>query len=603
MSDVLKTLLSTIEATVEPMTEWDIRKKILDVRDDYIAENTEDQTPFDAEDMAFDFYETRNGESCWGTYFGPAYAGEGNDGKRVEIPSLKSVTGQTIDYWKGRAVESTHPLCKLRYAGLVWDLCKVSTGEKPPVEMAHMVIDEAIKVADGVLHRHSSSIVQKLGKALRLAISIKDDNRSDSVQDAIIRYEDAVAEDKMLGLWGFAYDLLVDEKKVDLSKPKCDKIIKDLEDRLARVSDDSVEFQLDPHAAESAALKLARHYRRHSSNEDMERVLVSFANAFLKASKNAAAIQASGWLQRVHAVLLQFNLRGHAEQVAVKLREYAEKSSDEMKGIPVDMEITKEEMDKFLEGLTSGSRNVAIERIAVHFIPRKEEIKNQVLELAKTAAFTFAIGKTIVDHAGRPVAHVGGIDSDLDGNVVHMMSQNMQYSAIFLNLAIKKGAEKFELNSEQWLEFILASPIFDAGKTQMIRRGVKAYCESDWPVAIHLLIPQIEDALRNLVKLLGNSTFKLGRNGAMMLKNFDELLRVEMIAKTFGDDIVHYLRGLFSDQRCWNLRNRVCHGIIPDASLNESVADRVFHVLLVLALVKASSPKPKKVGQTTEQIT
>ena len=260
-------------------------------------------------------------------------------------------------------------------------------------------------------------------------------------------------------------------------------------------------------------------------------------------------------------------------------------------------------MDKFLEGLTSGSRNVAIERIAVHFIPRKEEIKNQVLELAKTAAFTFAIGKTIVDHAGRPVAHVGGIDSDLDGNVVHMMSQNMQYSAIFLNLAIKKGAEKFELNSEQWLEFILASPIFDAGKTQMIRRGVKAYCESDWPVAIHLLIPQIEDALRNLVKLSGNSTFKLGRNGAMMLKNFDELLRVEMIAKTFGDDIVHYLRGLFSDQRCWNLRNRVCHGIIPDASLNESVADRVFHVLLVLALVKASSPKPKKVGQTTEQIT
>ena len=274
MSDVLKTLLSTIEATVEPMTEWDIRKKILDVRDDYIAENTEDQTPFDAEDMAFDFYETRNGESCWGTYFGPAYAGEGNDGKRVEIPSLKSVTGQTIDYWKGRAVESTHPLCKLRYAGLVWDLCKVSTGEKPPVEMAHMVIDEAIKVADGVLHRHSSSIVQKLGKALRLAISIKDDNRSDSVQDAIIRYEDAVAEDKMLGLWGFAYDLLVDEKKVDLSKLKCDKIIKDLEDRLARVSDDSVEFQLDPHAAESAALKLARHYRRHSSNEDMELSLI-----------------------------------------------------------------------------------------------------------------------------------------------------------------------------------------------------------------------------------------------------------------------------------------------------------------------------------------
>ena len=83
----------------------------------------------------------------------------------------------------------------------------------------------------------------------------------------------------------------------------------------------------------------------------------------------------------------------------------------------------------------------------------------------------------------------------------------------------------------------------------------------------------------------------------MMLKNYDELLRVEMIAKTFGGDIVHYLRGLFSDQRCWNLRNRACHGIIPDASLNESAADRVFHVLLVLALVKASSPIPKKVGQ------
>ena len=73
-----------------------------------------------------------------------------------------------------------------------------------------------------------------------------------------------------------------------------------------------------------------------------------------------------------------------------------------------------------------------------------------------------------------------------------------------------------------------------------------------------------------------------------MLKTLDDLLREETVVKVLGENVVHYFRVLFTDRRGWNLRNDVCHGITSLAAFSPQMTDRIFHALLVLALLRES---------------
>jgi hypothetical protein len=124
-------------------------------------------------------------------------------------------------------------------------------------------------------------------------------------------------------------------------------------------------------------------------------------------------------------------------------------------------------------------------------------------------------------------------------------------------------------------------------KKDMIFHGLKSYFNIDYLSAVSLLIPQIEDVFRNLVEIGGGNILKSPRLGiGYQYKILDELLRDELITKVFGMDAAHYFRILLTDQRGWNIRNRVCHGLAKTDLFSPKVADRIFHVLLCLSQVR-----------------
>jgi hypothetical protein len=134
------------------------------------------------------------------------------------------------------------------------------------------------------------------------------------------------------------------------------------------------------------------------------------------------------------------------------------------------------------------------------------------------------------------------------------------------------------------ITFIFLQYLLKKNKTILIN-GVKAYLNGDYLTAAHLFIPQIESGLRDILQLSGGSVYKPGRNGGMFLKTLDDILREETIIKTFGDG-AKYLQVLLTDQRGWNIRNNLCHGMIPYDMFGPVITNRLFHVLLVLALVR-----------------
>ena len=86
--------------------------------------------------------------------------------------------------------------------------------------------------------------------------------------------------------------------------------------------------------------------------------------------------------------------------------------------------------------------------------------------------------------------------------------------------------------------------------------------------------------------MAGGNVLKQARGGSFHLRTFDEILRDEIIIEALGEDFADYFRILFTDQRGWNVRNNVCHGLKEPSMFNSQIADRLLHALLCLGLIQ-----------------
>jgi len=58
------------------------------------------------------------------------------------------------------------------------------------------------------------------------------------------------------------------------------------------------------------------------------------------------------------------------------------------------------------------------------------------------------------------------------------------------------------------------------------------------------------------------------------------------VQECLGEDLTCYLQVLLVDPLGHNIRNHVCHGHLKPEDFTRQLADRVFHVLLTLSLIR-----------------
>jgi hypothetical protein len=581
----LTEILDSFSKNAEPFAETDIA----DALRRFISRFSEHPPTQEAlaELVAFQFRPRQDSESGgWNTYFGPMVTWKNEDGTVSENPTRERITPNIIDYWQRRAQEETNPILRARYADLVWDFSQGSKERKEASDCSRIAIDSYALIASCRIHKHPTDVIQKLNRALSLALSINDSVMVNRTISAIIKFEDDIAEDEKLGLWGFSFDILLNDKKMPISLHDEKTIIRNLESRLERLSRSAERSSQSVFATESAALRLASYYRRKESDGDLQRVLTEYSNTVGKYCESSSSLEVSSWLQRLHSVLLSYGQHDMAQKIRIRIGETGPDLVKTLKRISAEAKIPVEEMDRFVQWITDGNLPIVLKKIAIHFIPRKDQVESQIRNLSTIAPLSFRFPKPLLDREGRTVGVVGSLESDMDGNIVYYMSQNMSISSIFLRRALEMTKEKFSPNCEDFLDFLYTSPIFRLDKKPILKSGIDAFLNEEPLVSMHLLIPQIEDTIRHLVQMTSGNILKPRPYGGFYLRNLDELLREDKVESVFGKDISFYFRVLFTDQRGFNLRNDVCHGILPYDSFGFIYSDRVFHSMLCLALVK-----------------
>lgn len=578
--------LRKFDAQTTPLSEGEILDAVKSLLSDVKDTDKEENFVAFAETMAFGFCENYLDERTgWGTYFGPMWVFRNEQGQFSESPSIRLITERLLAYWGERAEETGNPVMQSRYADLVWDFTRPVLQKGPAVQMAQRAVDSYVQVAIRGLYAYESQAITKLARALSIALSIGDSNRVGLVRDVIIDLEARIATDDKPGLWGFSFDLLVQNPKVPLSPEQKRKLIDDLEARLIRTSShDSGEGRLI--AAELVTMRLAPYYRKIGRLDDAYRVLRIYGKVALDALKYQAPLVGLTWIQKVHRIYHEYGMRTDADALSPHLEKLSKQTDESMQPVHQEVNLPSEEVEDFLNAVAQGTLEQVLVRIANEFVPDFNDASDQVRESARNAPLQALIRHSISDHEGRPVAEIGSVEDDFDGRVVLQLSRNMVFATPFLRMAIEKVRETLCPTAEEIVEILYQSPVFPADRKGIILEGLSEYLRGNLPSSIHILVPQIEHVLRCLLRLTGGPLYRPARNGGLSLRMLSDILRDGGVVKSLGEPRIRYLKTLLDDPRGWNIRNDVCHGLADPSTFGTVMADRLFHVLLVLARVR-----------------
>jgi lysyl-tRNA synthetase class 1 len=189
----------------------------------------------------------------------------------------------------------------------------------------------------------------------------------------------------------------------------------------------------------------------------------------------------------------------------------------------------------------------------------------------------------------RVTAIIGSVDEDLFGRIFAQAKFTYSFSYVWLLEAFQRLFQKHDLLPEHFVVWANRHDIFD--DVGLLHQGVRAWFEGDYVKTAHVLIPQIERAVRNIAGQLGKPVTKAHPKvkGASVAINMGDILYSEDITGKLGADLSLYFLSLYADPRGLNLRNELAHGQLELASMTDHLARLLIHTLLVLGLWKEFS--------------
>lgn len=587
-------ILTEFESRTGPHNEVQVSDALRRASDSHQDMSEADFKGYHAEWAAFLFRGRAKEDSVWGTYFSPMATMKRIDGTDFYSPDVADLNAEVVSDWEDRARSVKDPVMQARYADLVWDLKRVITQEpQRPHEFAQIAVAAYIDATKKRLYTMDIEAVWWLKRALSISLSLRNEKMIRASVDSILEFRDTVADPQRPGVWIFPFDSLYAKKGL-LTPEQEAKIIADLETMLARTSSDKPD-EFDPHGAQAAAERLAQHYRRQNDRPNVQRVIKTYGETFERLSKDAAPMLVMAWLQPVIERYEQEGLKEEAERLQLLHAEKGKNIKDDLKEISTTVEIKKEEIDREIDQIIgSGNLRTSLQNVAVVFVPRTKKAR-ELLEQMKTDApllGSFSVG--VLDTDGHTRAIIGSLDKDPEGRLHRQLGEIMGYLQPLLVLTLERLRERYKPSVDDIFGFLGESPLFVGTEKGLLRDGLEAYEKEDFVKAIHVLVPQIEHILRNCLGILEIPMLKTVRNhpGTMDAKSMNDILSDERMREILTEDLWRYLTILYIDKKGGlNLRNDLAHGLLPTEAFSRSTADRVFHSLLTLSLLRIQKPR------------
>jgi len=220
--------------------------------------------------------------------------------------------------------------------------------------------------------------------------------------------------------------------------------------------------------------------------------------------------------------------------------------------------------------------------------PEPETLRKQAIENFKFAPLTAGLPRVIVGPSGKIVAKTPSAfssdEAQREASIKHAMKFELDLwrnlSANAIAAARSQIVLEHPVSQRDWDPLITDNPFIPPGRERIFAEGLHAGLMGNLLVAVHLLVPQFENSIREILTRGGAITSKLNNEGIQEEKHIQELLYMPEFEHLFGPAITFDLKALLVDHGGPNLRHGTAHGL---RSADEfSTADTLYFWCLVL---------------------
>jgi hypothetical protein len=592
--DELDTVLTDFDRRADPFDEFAVRAAIIEVRERLAPQCSPEQNAAMWADLLAFALSPRERDNPWGTFFGPMGYWQKEDGTNHYSPDIAGTEPAAVNHWMERAQSLTHPVLRARYADVAWDMARAIGNSRPEPAMAQTAIDAYLDSISRRPDPHGRFMVAI--RALDLSVLLADDIRIDRARQQLLALHRAAVDGKQPHWW-HAPDRLLGDARTRTTDAERDQIIADLEAVAALRSNAADPGVFDPHATEAAVKRLVKVYRRVGRHDDARRNLERLGKTFEHFASLAGPMLASSALQVATNAYRESGNRDDVKRTRKAMEASIEKSQDEMVRIPIEIPVSREDRERYLKAIVADDIGSTFVKLAVAFLDRREQLAEQVAEQSKDAPLQASLDQQL--HHGRQIAAViGAAAEDPEGRLMLAARQGMMFSEGFLIAAFARAVETLAIEPDHFVSWVARHGMFK--DLSLVREGVVAWFEFDFVKAIHVLVPQIEHALRGIADELGLPVTKaspVAPEVSVGINMGDMLYARPELTAALGEDLTLHFRALYADPRGFNLRNYLAHGMMEAQEMTFGAATRVMHSLLILGAWKEISESRNRPAQ------
>jgi hypothetical protein len=298
-------------------------------------------------------------------------------------------------------------------------------------------------------------------------------------------------------------------------------------------------------------------------------------------------IAASHFYQKALAHFIQMGFPDKIDSLKIKIKETNEKSLQKMEPISSSFTLTQNEINDYLSPFLDLALSESLRTAAIHFIPKVADAIKHVQWTKQNTLFQFLVQQELLNSEGDVVCSPR-TDEELEQfYLMRQLHLATTVSRLFFSTLLEKLQQESDLNQDNFYEFISNGAIFKNRDNRLIKSGINRFFNEDYEGAIHILLPQIESVLRNVLRLIGlpTTTIDSQNQSVIMSKTLGAILSTQEIKNGLGEDLKTYLNLVLIDQRGFNLRNETMHGILKYDAINKQTCEIILHVLLCLTLI------------------
>lgn len=332
--------------------------------------------------------------------------------------------------------------------------------------------------------------------------------------------------------------------------------------------------ELDPDTARNMWELAARAHRQDGNDAKSNRCLTSAAECYVRMAEAASlkGMTASSWLMDAIKALRSIpGTKDRRAELEVKLREAQASIGDEMGSVSTQIDISDlvDHARKAVGGLTLAQ--ALFEFANLERSPAPEQLREDAIKQAEENPLSSITPMSIHDDEGKVVAKSPGLGGG-DEDETAMRHQIARGEGFRRQIAVSGMIEparrtimaEHPLEERDLLPLAKFSPFVPPGYEHIFALGFARFFGGDYISALHILVPQLENSLRYVLKQAAIDTSSMQSDMTQKNRTLSVILGKDRTAleKIFGPAITLEIENLFDFEGGPSLRHQLAHGLL-----------------------------------------